>query len=103
MALHGFLFHVIQIHNLRVLRRRAEHTAWRNLESHYQNSQWLGGVVGKPVLHAGRQVREIVCAEGMRLITVLQTACALQNKIDFLLAIVENSLAVPVNIHRIAK
>src|SRR5271169_1278530 len=49
--------------------------------------------------HTRRQVREIIGAQGMSLVAVLQSARTLQNEIDFFFAIIENTLAVSVGIH----
>ena len=79
---------------------RAERDTWRDLEAHHQDPQWLIGIVGDRMLHARSHVGEIIRAQGMGVITVLQSACALQNEIDFFLTIVENVLAIAVGVKR---
>src|SRR5690242_14783686 len=95
MTLYGFFFHVIQIHNSGGWRRRVERDAERNFEAHDQNTQRLARVVGYSVPYTRSQVRKIVRTQRMRLVTVLENARALQNKVDFLFAIVKKILALP--------
>src|ERR1035437_7902499 len=100
MALHSFLFHVIQSDNSGLLRRSAGRELGRDFEAHHQDPQRLAGIIGKPMLYARGKVGEIIRAQGIRAVTVLQSACTLQNKVDFFLAIVENALAGPVGVNR---
>jgi hypothetical protein len=52
------------------------------------------------MLHVGRQVCEIIRAQGMCAVTVLQNACTLQNKVNLFLALVENGLATSLGLNR---
>src|SRR6266852_8348514 len=103
MTLYGLLFYVVEVDNpgllSGLLRRGAHRHRYRYLESHYQDSQWLARIIGKGMLHARSQVREIIQAQGMRAITVVQNACTLQNKVNFFLALVENALTASMHIN----
>src|SRR6266853_6362831 len=106
MALYCFLSYVVEVDYLWLLsgllsgqlRRSAQRHQVRYLESHHQDPQWLARIIGKAMLHARSQVCEIIRAQGKRAVTVVQNACALQNKVNFFVAIVENALAAPMGI-----
>ena len=100
MSLNGLFFDLVQIDNLRVLRSSTKRDSLRNVEAHDQSAHWLGRVVGKSMFHAWSQVGEVVRAQGMGLVGELQRTRALQNEIDFFLAIIDNILARPARVDR---
>ncbi len=100
MTFDGFLFHIIQIDDSRMLSRGTGRDAGWNLEAHNQDLQELIGIVGNRMLDAPSQVHEIIRAQGMRFLAVLQSARALQNKINLFFPVVHNLLALALGVKR---
>src|ERR1700719_4100387 len=83
-----------------MLRGCAKRAAGGDLEAHNQDSQALTGIVGDRMLDTGSQVHEIVRTQGMRLVAILQSARALQNKINLFFTVVQNTLTLALSVNR---
>jgi len=98
MSIDWLFFYIIQIDDFRLRWRSCESHSRRDFECHHQQSKRRSGAAGKVVRNSRRQVCEIVGANAMRFAAVVQSACALQNEIEFFLSIVGNSPAGAIRI-----
>jgi hypothetical protein len=71
-----------------------------DFEPHYDHPQRLIRIVRNRMLHSRRQIGEVMLAQPLNLIFVMQYPSALDHKIDLLLSVVGHSLAIPVSIQR---
>src|SRR5579872_1928545 len=99
MPFDSFLFYVVEINDSQGCGGRTECDSPRNLKAHHQDSEALIGIVSQQVLDTRSHVHEVIRAQGMRLVPILQSAGALENKINLFFAIGQNTSTPTLSVH----